>query len=131
MITVTVSPGYDFPPGVPIGLDELRAAAKPNITFTGNLTDLSDGSGVPATVTGQTLVWNAVTGKWEPSGTIKVRGADLGPMQGATTSADGIGGAAPQPLKADATKFLRGDGVWATVAGGTAGADLFNYLTFY
>jgi len=130
--TIVVSPGYDFPPGVPIGLDELRAASKPGVSITdATLSGLDDVSATAATVTGQALVWNQATAKWEPSGTIKVRRQDLQAMQGATATVDGIGGAAPTPLKADATRFLRGDGVWAAVAGGSVSADLFNYLTFY
>ena len=34
-------------------------------------------------------------------------------MTGATSSANGAHGLAPQPLKADRFKFLRGDGTWA------------------
>lgn len=130
--TIVISPGYDFPPGVPIGLDELRAAAKPGVAIVaGGLTNLDDVSPTVATVTGQALVWNQATDKWEPSGTIKVRREDLQPMLGATSSANGIGGAVPTPLKANVTHFLRGDGVWAPIAGGSVGTDLFNYLTFY
>src|SRR6266511_308404 len=126
--TITVLPGYDFPPGVSIGLDELRAAAKPTITITGaGLEALDNVSATLATVTGQALVWNNATGKWEPSGTIKVRGIDLGLMIGATASNDGVGGAVPTPLKANVAQYLRGDGQWAdpTVAGNP---DLFEYF---
>src|ERR1051326_5018030 len=109
-LTVVVTPGYDFPPGVPVGLDELRAAARPTVSVSGGLSSLNDVSGTAATVTGQALVWNAATGKWEPSGTTKVRGIDLGLMVGATTTNDGVAGAVPTPLKANVTQFLRGDG---------------------
>jgi len=49
-------------------------------------------------------------------------------MTGASASADGAAGLAPQPLQGDEGKFLRGDGTWATeadmtgAAAGTAGA---------
>lgn len=40
-------------------------------------------------------------------------------FQGATIDLDGLGGSVPQPLIANRTQFLRGDGSWATpVAGG-------------
>lgn len=130
--TITVVPGYDFPPGVAIGLDELRAAAKPTITISGNLEDLDNMSGTVATVTGQALVWNNTTGEWEPSGTIKVRAVDLGLMTGATTTNDGVRGAVPTPLKANVAQFLRGDGQWATpTIAGASGTDLFLYFNYY
>lgn len=127
--TITITPGYDFPAGVAIGLDELRAAAKPTITISGGLSALSDVSATAATVTGQALVWNQGLGKWEPSGTIKVRNLDLGLMVGATTAADGVAGAVPTPLKANTAQFLRGDGQWATptVEGNP---DLFQYFNY-
>lgn len=129
---ITITPGYDFPPGIPIGLDELRAAASPTVTLTGGLNDLDDVSPTAATVTGQALVWNNSTSKWEPSGTIQVRNRDLGLMQGASTSNDGVSGAVPTPLKANVTQFLRGDGLWATpTIVGTSGNDLFLYFNYY
>ena len=129
--TIVVVPGYDFPPGQSIGLDELRAAAKPTITISASLNQLDNVSGAAATVTGQALVWNNGTGKWEPSGTIKVRNQDLGLMQGANAGADGIGGAVPTPLKANAVQFLRGDGQWATPTLPSSGTDLFLYFNYY
>jgi len=128
---ITITPGYDFPPGVPIGLDELRAAASPTVSLTGGLADLDDVSATAATVTGQALVWNQTAGAWEPSGTIKVRGIDLGLMTGASTSNDGVGGAVPTPLKANVADFLRGDGQWATPSiTGAAGNNLFLYFNY-
>ncbi|WP_295155142.1 hypothetical protein [Selenomonas sp. AE3005] len=42
-------------------------------------------------------------------------------FSGATSSADGEKGMVPQPEAGDNSKFLRGDGTWATPpAGGTA-----------
>jgi hypothetical protein len=35
---------------------------------------------------------------------------------GASSSNDGSSGLVPKPLKADRTKFLKGDGTWATVS---------------
>lgn len=40
-------------------------------------------------------------------------------MTGASASADGAPGTVPAPLIGDETKFLRGDGTWQTVSGGT------------
>lgn len=129
--TITITPGYDFPPGIPIGLDELRAAAKPTVTLSGGLSALDDVAATAATVSGQALVWNNTTHKWEPSGTIKVRNQDLGLMQGATAGADGVAGAVPTPLRANTGQFLRGDGQWATPALTPAGSDLFLYFNYF
>lgn len=128
--TIIVTPGYDFPPGVAVGLDELRAGAKPTITINAKSTDLDDFSPVAATVTGQALVWNATTGKWEPSGTIQVRRGDMQAFQGATAAVSGISGAVPAPAPGNVNQFLRGDGMWATPAVATGGFDIFNYQNF-
>lgn len=40
-------------------------------------------------------------------------------MTGASASADGASGTVPAPSAGDETKFLRGDGTWQTVSGGT------------
>lgn len=42
-------------------------------------------------------------------------GGAVNDMQGATSSADGAHGLAPQPLAGDNEKFLKGDGTWAGV----------------
>jgi hypothetical protein len=130
MFIVVIAPGYDFPPGVEVGLDELRAASLPSVTVHGSTANLDDFSPTVATVTGQALVWNAVTGKWEPSGTIKVRRGDLGTMLGATASVAGESGAVPAPGTANVSQFLRGDGQWATPSALNPGNDLFSYFKF-
>lgn len=130
MLTVTVTRGYDFPPNTAVGLDQWRAAALPSVTVSGNSRNLDDFSGTLATVNGQALVWNTATGKWEPSGTIKVRRADLETMVGATPAVAGQSGAVPAPGTANVSQFLRGDGQWAT-PGGPTGSDLFSYYRFF
>jgi|SRR5262245_43252439 len=130
--TVTVTRGYDFPPDTAVSLDQWRAAALPSVTVTGSLSNADDVSGTAATVTGQAFVWNSTTGKWEPSGTIKVRNTDLGAMVGASASVDGTGGAVPTPLKANVAQFLRGDGQWADPASAFgAASNIFSLVTFY
>lgn len=128
--TVTVTRGYDFPPNTPVSIDNWRAAALPSVTVTGSSVNLSDFSSTVATVTGQALVWNAVTSKWEPSGTIKVRRGDVETMVGATGAVAGQSGAVPAPGAANVSQFLRGDGQWATPATDAA-SDLFAYFNFY
>lgn len=127
--TVTVTRGYDFPPNTPATLDNWRAAALPSVTVTGSSVNLSDFSPTVATVTGQALVWNAATSKWEPSGTIKVRRGDVETMVGATPAVAGQSGAVPAPGTANVSHFLRGDGQWAPPAA-TVGNDLFSYFRF-
>lgn len=39
----------------------------------------------------------------------------IGVFKGSTSSADGQGGLVPYPLKADRTKYLKGDGTWASL----------------
>ena len=50
---------------------------------------------------------------------IKAKAAD-NIFVGATSAAPGSKGLVPQPQAGDDTKFLKGDGTWATVSGGPA-----------
>lgn len=131
MLTVTVTRGYDFPPATAVGLDQWRAAALPSVTVSGTSRNLDDFSATVATVDGQALVWNTVTGKWEPSGTIKVRRGDLETMVGATPATAGQSGAVPAPGTGDVNKYLRGDGQYATPSVASPGNDLFSYFNFF
>ena len=45
----------------------------------------------------------------------------INPFTGSTSSANGKSGLVPAPQIADRTKFLRGDGTWQTVSGGSGG----------
>lgn len=42
----------------------------------------------------------------------------------ATANTGGIAGLVPAPLVANSAQFLRGDGIWATVAGGSTATDM-------
>ena len=51
-------------------------------------------------------------------------------ITGATSSAAGTSGLVPAPAAGDNGKYLRGDGVWATIDGGSAFTDVaFNLTT--
>lgn len=54
------------------------------------------------------------------AGTSVVNGgvANISTFTGATSLANGAAGAVPQPLIADAAKFLKGDGTWGEVEPG-------------
>ena len=52
--------------------------------------------------------------KWVKQDNGLIDAAYGGVMGGATTTTDGTIGLVPQPLIADRTKFLRGDGTWVT-----------------
>lgn len=75
--------------------------------------------------TGQPLVWNAATSKWEYG---IVAANNLPEFVGATSSAPGVRGAVPQPAPADIGKFLKADGTWASPSVGTTN-DLVLWMT--
>lgn len=63
----------------------------------------------------QILVYNGSTGKWENSDLSTIISTAVSTMEGATSIADGKSGLVPQPKIGDQTKFLKGDGTWATL----------------
>lgn len=44
-----------------------------------------------------------------------------GPMEGATSSANGVSGLVPRPASGDQNKVLKGDGTWGTIIDDTSG----------
>ena len=48
-------------------------------------------------------------------------GETISDMTGATATSPGVHGLVPQPMAGDNTKFLRGDGIWASAGGGGGG----------
>ena len=66
---------------------------KVNVPWTDTNTTYSAGTGI--NITGTTISGKNFTG--------------------ASTAADGAAGIVPQPKKADASKFLRGDGTWQSI----------------
>jgi hypothetical protein len=63
-LSPTVTPGYTFPPNQPFGLDELRAAATPSVTLSGNVgtSDIDAGAITPAKVSPGAYFWALDTG---------------------------------------------------------------------
>lgn len=60
--------------------------------------------------------------------TITIPGASV--MEGATASTDGEEGLVPAPLAGDENKFLRGDGTWVEVSGGSTTYEAGVGITF-
>lgn len=61
---------------------------------------------------GDLLVYNEAESKWEPLPIEDI----VGDMQGATAANAGRAGLVPQPSAGDQSRFLRGDGTWASVS---------------
>ena len=71
---------------------------------------------------GELLVYTQPEGQeghWEPLPIEDI----IGNMTGATASNAGLSGLVPAPAAGDENKFLRGDGTWAAVEGGTFSID--------
>ena len=74
---------------------------------------------------GQVLSYDGESGKWVPITLPEAVTTAI--MIGADANNDGAAGLVPAPKAGDENKFLRGDGTWAEVTGGTT--DLTNYVT--
>ena len=68
---------------------------------------------------GITSTWDAT--KWQALDPIQTQIDNITTMTGATSGAAGTGGLVPAPAAGDDTKFLKGDGTWATVSSGGSG----------
>jgi hypothetical protein len=58
------------------------------------------------------------------SATDKVKLDGITTMVGATSLAAGTGGLVPAPTTSDSNNYLRGDGTWAAVTGGSGGGGI-------
>ena len=117
-------------PGATVGklyLGEILVAG--NVTPDGtnivdSLAELIDVN-LKGLASGQVLSYDGESGKWIPITLPEAAATAI--MIGAEADKDGVAGLVPAPKAGDENKFLRGDGTWAEVTGGTA--DLTNYVT--
>lgn len=82
-----------------------------NLAALNALTDMKNGDFYNVLDTGYNYAWNASEGTWDQVSGLTV----YTEFVGASASLDGEEGLVTKPLKADRTKFLKGDGTWADV----------------
>lgn len=80
-----------------------------SISSLESLFNISEGS----LSSGQTLIYNDASGKWENKNIIDILSPILGIMSGASSEQSGTAGLTPIPEKGDENKFLKGDGTWS------------------
>ena len=78
-----------------------------------NVEDLENVSMLTAPLSGDILIYNNDTSRWENASLDKRIGDLIRVFQGATESSNGTSGLVPQPTTGDINNYLRGDGVWA------------------
>lgn len=80
-----------------------------NINSLSDLSDILIENNIPAN---SLLMYNNASHKWVPTTLSTIFSLVVGPMRGASASADGESGLVPAPLAGDQKKYLRGDGTW-------------------
>ena len=63
----------------------------------------------------QILVYNDTTNQWENTSLSNIINTAVSDFTGATEQQDGIAGLVPQPQAGDQSKFLKGNGTWASI----------------
>jgi hypothetical protein len=124
MFSFTWTPGYQLAPGELITNDIFNLGMQGTGAISGVLADLTNVSTTAPVATGQALVWNVGTGKWEPG---VVAAAYLTEMVGCTSIAAGVKGVCKAPVAGDQEKYWAGSAEWKTLPTASAkdGADLF------